>query len=133
MVHGFDVGAATKSTLDQALNVNLPLVLCTDSHSLFDCLGKLGTTLEKRLKIDVMCLRQSYERREISEVSFVVSAMFAQALLMIRNDDVTPRRVTDRIPRAHAFGIPIWSLLGFVFIHLCKEHTADIFFKRHSR
>ena len=56
MVHGFDAGAAIKSTLDQALNVNLSLELCTDSHSLFDCLVKLGTTLEKRLMIDVMYL-----------------------------------------------------------------------------
>jgi hypothetical protein len=29
---------------------------------------KLGTTREKRLMVDLMCLRQSYERREIAEV-----------------------------------------------------------------
>ena len=32
---------------------------------------KLGTTVEKRLIIDIIGLRQSYERREISEVRWI--------------------------------------------------------------
>ena len=32
---------------------------------------KLGTTAEKRLMIDIIGLRQSYERREISEVRWI--------------------------------------------------------------
>jgi hypothetical protein len=46
----------------------IPLVVCTDSYSLYECLVKLGTTNEKRLMIDIMALRQSYERREIAEI-----------------------------------------------------------------
>ena len=49
----------------------LPLVLCTDSKSLYDCLVKLGTTQEKRLMVDLMCLRQLYKRREITEIKWV--------------------------------------------------------------
>ena len=60
MAHGFDIGASIKSTVDKALGINLPLVLCTDSKSLYDCLVKLGTTQEKRLMIDIMCLRLAY-------------------------------------------------------------------------
>jgi hypothetical protein len=71
MAHGFDIGAAIKSTVEQLLQIELPLVLCTDSKSLYECLVKLGTTREKRLMIDVMCLRQSYERREITEVKWI--------------------------------------------------------------
>ena len=56
MAHGFDIAAATKSTIDKALQINLPLILCTDSKSLYDCLVKLGTIAEKRLMIDIMCL-----------------------------------------------------------------------------
>ena len=56
MAHGFDIAAATKSTIDMSLQIDLPLTLCTDSKSLYDCLVKLGTTAEKRLMIDIMCL-----------------------------------------------------------------------------
>ena len=71
MVHGFDMGASIKATIERILQIDLPLVLCTDSRSLYDCLVKLGTTQEKRLMIDVMCLRQAYERREIAEVKWI--------------------------------------------------------------
>jgi hypothetical protein len=53
------------------INIDLPLVLCTDSKSLYDCLVKLRTTQEKRLMIDVICLRQAYKRREIAKVKWV--------------------------------------------------------------
>ena len=71
MTHGFDMGASVKSTIEKILRIKLPLILCTDSQSLYDCLVKLGTTQEKRLMIDVMCLRESYERREITEVKWI--------------------------------------------------------------
>ena len=57
MTHGFDIAVAVKSTIDKILQISLPLVLCTDSKSLYDCLVRLGTTQEKRLMIDVMSLR----------------------------------------------------------------------------
>ncbi|EED15482.1 conserved hypothetical protein [Talaromyces stipitatus ATCC 10500] len=73
MVNGFDFAASIKATITQILHLEnpLPLVICTDSKSLYDCLVKLGTTQEKRLMIDLMCLRQSYERQEITEVKWI--------------------------------------------------------------
>ena len=71
MTNGFDIGASLKATIDKILQIDVPLVLCTDSKSLYECLVKLGTTQEKRLMIDVLCLRQSYERREITEVKWI--------------------------------------------------------------
>ena len=71
MAFGFDVGAAIKATLQGIFQLEIPLVLCTDSRSLYNCLVKLGTTHEKRLMIDLMHLRQSYERREIAEVKWI--------------------------------------------------------------
>ena len=70
MAHRFDIGALVKSTIDKVLKIDLPLILYTDSKSLYECLVKLGTTQEKRLIIDVMCLRQAYERREIAKVKW---------------------------------------------------------------
>src|SRR5580692_7050629 len=62
MANGFDVGAAIKGTIEKVMKLeSLPLILCTDSKSLYECLVKLGTTHEKRLMVDIMCLRQSYE------------------------------------------------------------------------
>ena len=48
-----------------------PTVVYTDSYSLYECLVKLGTIKEKRLMIDIMALRQSYERRELTEVRWI--------------------------------------------------------------
>jgi len=47
------------------------IVVYTDSYSLYKCLVKLGTTKEKRLMIDIMGLRQSYERREIAKIRWI--------------------------------------------------------------
>jgi hypothetical protein len=71
MTNGFDVEAVIKSIIERMLHIFLSLILLTDSKSLFDCLVKLGTTSEKRLMIDLMCLRQSYERREIAEIRWI--------------------------------------------------------------
>jgi hypothetical protein len=71
MAHGFDIGALVKSTIDKVLRIDLPLILCTDSKSLYKCLVKLGTTQEKRLMINIICLCQAYEQREIAEVRWI--------------------------------------------------------------
>jgi hypothetical protein len=75
MVHGFDTACVLKDTLDKITQTTaippIPIVICIDSFSLYDCLVKLGTTYEKRLMIDIMAIRQSYERREIAEVVWI--------------------------------------------------------------
>ncbi|KAF2726857.1 hypothetical protein EJ04DRAFT_452512 [Polyplosphaeria fusca] len=75
MVGGFDIAIALSTTIRQIVqNLNIPpipMVICTDSRSLYDCLVKLGTTNEKRLMIDIMSLRESYENREIQEIRWI--------------------------------------------------------------
>jgi hypothetical protein len=72
MVHGFDVDSVLKSTLTKMLGLGpIPLILVIDFKSLYDCLVRLEITVEKRLMVDVMALRQSYERREITEVKWI--------------------------------------------------------------
>jgi hypothetical protein len=57
IAYGFDISASVKSIIDKVLGIELPLMLYIDSKSLYNCLVKLGTTQEKRLIIDIMCLR----------------------------------------------------------------------------
>ena len=75
IVAGVDIAIAIGSTIDivmlQLKLPPVPIVVCTDSYSLYECLVKLGTTKEKRLMIDIMALRQSYERRELAEVRWI--------------------------------------------------------------
>jgi hypothetical protein len=65
MVGGVDMAIVVKATLDMIFGwldlPAIPIVICMDSFSLYECLVKLGTTKEKRLMIDVMALHQSYE------------------------------------------------------------------------
>ena len=72
MVLGVDIANALTTTLNmitKQLGFNdIPTIICTDSFSLYECMVKLGTTKEKRLVIDIMAIRQSYERRELSEI-----------------------------------------------------------------
>jgi hypothetical protein len=72
MVEGFDMASAVKSTIQDILQLqDLPLCIYTDSRSLYKCLVKLSTTAEKRLMVDVMALRQAYERREIMYIVWI--------------------------------------------------------------
>jgi hypothetical protein len=75
MTAGVDMAYAIGSTLNmitEQLNLpSIPVIVCTDSYSLYECLVKLGTTKEKRLMIDIMAIRQSYERRELQEVRWI--------------------------------------------------------------
>ncbi len=70
MIHDFDVESVLKTTLTKMIKFDafIFLILVTDFKSLYDCLIRLRTIVEKRLMMNVMILRQSYERREITEV-----------------------------------------------------------------
>jgi hypothetical protein len=68
MIHDFDVDSVLKTILTKMLDAVIFLILATNSKFLYDCLVRLRTTIEKRLMIDVMTLRQFYERREITEM-----------------------------------------------------------------
>jgi hypothetical protein len=71
MIHDFDVDSVLKAILTKMLDTFISLILATDSKSLYDCLVRLEITVEKRLMMNVMTLRQSYERREITEVKWI--------------------------------------------------------------
>ena len=64
----YAIGSTLNMVTEQLNLTTIPIIVCTDSYSLYECLVKLGTTKEKRLMIDIMAIRQSYKRRELQEV-----------------------------------------------------------------
>ena len=78
MVAGVDMLISLATTInmitDRLSIPRLPTVVCTDSLSLYECTVKLGTTKEKQLMIDIMAIRQSYERRELTERRWINGA-----------------------------------------------------------
>lgn len=71
MVAGFDMAFTVRGTIEEVLHRKVDLIVCTDSFSLYECITKLGKPSENRLMVDVSGLRQSYERREITEVRWI--------------------------------------------------------------
>jgi hypothetical protein len=67
----FVIGSTLKLITEQLGLPKIPIIVCTNSYSLYEYLVKLGTTKEKRLMIDIMALRQSYEHRELLEIRWI--------------------------------------------------------------
>jgi hypothetical protein len=72
IVNSFDIGIAIVTTLRIITGClrlpAIPLVIYIDLYLLYECLVKLRTTKEKRLMINIIALRQLYERREITKI-----------------------------------------------------------------
>ena len=68
IVTGFDNSSVIQATIKNILDDEILLIICTNLYSLYNCITKLRTTTKKYLIIDIIRLRQSYKRREISEV-----------------------------------------------------------------
>ena len=63
---------ATVNIIMKQINLSpIPLVVCTDSYSLYECIVKLEITREKRLIIDIMALRKMYERRKLVNMRWI--------------------------------------------------------------
>lgn len=70
---GFDVAYSLKYDLEHMMQQKIPLVMLTDSLSLFDVITKASGTKEKRLAIDLACANQAYQRFEINTLGFIRS------------------------------------------------------------
>lgn len=73
IVYRFDIRAVLKSIIIPVLAQSVPMIFCIDLKSLYDCLGKLGTTQEKHLMANIICLQQLYARHEIIEIRLIDS------------------------------------------------------------
>ena len=86
IAYRFDTGAVIKVTIKKILQFKwLLITLCTDLKSLYNCLVKLRTTQEKRLIVNLMCLRQLYKKREIAKIKWIdKGSNFADAITKLK-------------------------------------------------
>ena len=69
----FDMTFAIKKDMELMMNTPIPIVMLTDSLSLFDVITKSTITTEKRLMIDIKVVKDSYQRNELQTIGFIRS------------------------------------------------------------
>lgn len=69
----FDVAATLADELGEILCRKIPLLLLTDSKSLFDVISKGLRTSEKRTMLDLAAAREGFREKVISEIGFARS------------------------------------------------------------
>ena len=109
MTQKFDVASILKSFIEEILQISLSMIICTDFKSLYDCLVRLDSTIEKRLIIDIMCLRESYERKKITEIKWIdennnpadamTKSNFCRALEDLINSNTIKFQITGWVER----------------------------------
>ena len=70
---GFDAAFSIKYDLEKMTGLHIPILMLTDSKSLFDIITKSSTTREKRLLIDIATVRNAYNNNELSKVGNILS------------------------------------------------------------
>jgi hypothetical protein len=68
---GFDAAYSLKHDLQTILKRSVDILMYTDSLSLFDVITKSSTTAEKRLTIDLVVVREAFDRMEIAHLAFL--------------------------------------------------------------
>jgi hypothetical protein len=72
MAEGVNMAVAIGTTIDRIVAKlgapSVSIVVCTNFLSLYECLIKLGTIKEKRLIINIMAIRQAYERQKMRNI-----------------------------------------------------------------
>ena len=71
LADSFDMAFTIRHDLQNITRIQIPIIILTDSLSLFDVLTKATTTSEKRLMIDLTAAKEAYKKREIDTIGFV--------------------------------------------------------------
>jgi hypothetical protein len=62
------IGTTITKIADRLNVTRVPIIVCTNFLFFYECLVKLGTTKEKRLIINIIAMRQTYEHQKIYDV-----------------------------------------------------------------
>jgi hypothetical protein len=68
---GFDCGYVLKVWLERLFNKPLEIHILTDSRTTYHTVTTLGITPERRLMVDLHLLREAYENRKITRISWI--------------------------------------------------------------
>jgi hypothetical protein len=75
IINGFDLAYITaailKIIIDQRNLPKIPIVFYTDSKFLYEYIIKLRITKKKYLIIDIITIRQAYEKKELFEIRYI--------------------------------------------------------------
>lgn len=67
----YDMAYCVKRDLETIMERRVPLMMFTDSKSLFDVFTKCSQTKERRLMIDLQAVRDAYSRHQITNIGHV--------------------------------------------------------------
>jgi hypothetical protein len=75
MAYGVNITIAIGITIIKIANclnvAKVPIIVCIKFFSFYECLMKLGTIKEKKLIIDIMVMRHTYEHQKIYNVRWI--------------------------------------------------------------
>lgn len=69
----FDTAIVLKHGIEMVLNSNVPLLLLTDSQSLFSVITNHRHTTERRLMLDLATLREAYSSKAVANIGLISS------------------------------------------------------------
>lgn len=68
LFHAIDMGSIIKEALSDLSNHEIEMVAYVDSWMLFNVVTKYSSTVERRLRIDVIVLEESYQKRDLKHI-----------------------------------------------------------------
>ena len=88
LLNGFDSGFVVRKRCNRMMGGDVELHILTDSRSAFHIANTLVQTQGKRLTLDIHLLREAYEKREITKISWISAEYnLADFLTKMRNND----------------------------------------------
>ena len=71
LIHGFDAAYVTRHMMEEILGKEIPMDIFVDSRTLFNIVAKDASPSEKRLKIDIWALKESYNKKEFENLYWI--------------------------------------------------------------
>ena len=71
VILGFDYAYIIKNQVEEILGRSMSIEAMIDSKTVFNVVAKEGKITEKRLQIDILALRQSYDGGELKHIAWI--------------------------------------------------------------